>query len=126
VDIRFKDSEIEVLLDRDIYNIEMLYKCFYWYAGSYSIDITEVDTEHFLVSLKLQKDTINSINNEEMGDKIRTDLIDFKLREIVTKETSNIRDLIIAKAFAHYEEPLIPGSVVSDPVGFDPSELKKK
>lgn len=51
-------------------------------------------------------------------------MIDFKLRDIVSKETKTIRELIIAKAFAYYEEDQSPDTEISDPVGFNPENIE--
>ena len=53
--------------------------------------------------------------------KLKNDLIDFQVRDIVTKETKNVRDLLIAKAFATTDKyETNPPGEVSDPVGFKP------
>jgi hypothetical protein len=41
----------------------------------------------------------------------------------VTKETQNVRDLLIAKAFSNGEFDELPPGDVSDPVGFSPNEI---
>ena len=47
--------------------------------------------------------------------------MDFEVRNIVTKETKNVRDLLIAKAFASTDEyESEPPGEISDPVGFKP------
>lgn len=60
--------------------------------------------------------------DDQLISRIKQDLIDFRLREIVSRETATIRELLIAKAFAHYED-IEPVTAISDPVGFDPSEI---
>ncbi len=47
--------------------------------------------------------------------KLERDLIDFNLRDIITKETQNIRDLLIAKAFSHFNTEETPPGEYSDP-----------
>jgi His-Xaa-Ser system protein HxsD len=97
----------------------VLLKCFYWYGGTFDVDITPAGDTKFQVSLK-------AIDPEYAPDwynivmKLKRDLVDFGLRQIVADETRTVRELIIAKAFVHYEEGEIPSSNVSDPVGFDP------
>jgi His-Xaa-Ser system protein HxsD len=66
----------------------------------------------------------NDGNIKKILPKIENDLLDFKTREIVSLETKNIRELLIAKAFAfedEFDEPA-PGNI-NDPVGFDPSKF---
>jgi hypothetical protein len=51
--------------------------------------------------------------------KLERDLVDFNVRDIVTKETQNVRDLLIAKAFSNGEYDELPPGEISDPVGYD-------
>jgi hypothetical protein len=51
--------------------------------------------------------------------KLERDIIDFNLRDIVTKETQNIRDLLIAKAFSNGEFDELPPGEITDPVGYN-------
>jgi hypothetical protein len=50
---------------------------------------------------------------------VQRDLIDFSLRETINRETTNIRELLIAKAFSNGEYDEIPPGEISDPVGFE-------
>jgi His-Xaa-Ser system protein HxsD len=61
---------------------------------------------------------------EELLQKLERDLIDFNLRDIVTKETKNIRDLLTAKAFSNGEFDELPPGEISDPVGFNVNEIR--
>ena len=56
-------------------------------------------------------------------EKIKQDLLDFKLRDIINKETRIIRELLIAKAFANYDDEEDPTTDISDPVGFSPKSI---
>jgi len=121
MNISFDDSVIKIDVDKEIYSLTVLHKCFYWYTGKYSLDICALDSTYLI--------TISDVTTAEEKDaliqKIRKDLIDFKTREIISIETKNIRDLLIAKAFAHedtFEEDPPPG--ISDPLGFDPTSIK--
>ena len=70
---------------------------------------------------------IGSPNEQETTrrlQKLERDLIDFNLRDIVTKETKNIRDLLTAKAFSNGEFDELPPGELSDPVGFNVNEIK--
>ena len=51
-------------------------------------------------------------------EKLQQDLVDFQLRQIIHEETHNLRDLIIAKAFANGNLDELPKGDISDPVGF--------
>jgi len=113
------DSTAQVIIDRKIYSLEVVHKCFYWYGGKYSVNI-KTEGEFLIVELS---ELSNEGTIEEIFQKIKNDLIDFKTREIVSIETKNIRDLLVAKAFANgeYDDPA-PGEI-SDPVGFKPDNF---
>jgi hypothetical protein len=69
----------------------------------------------------------NPLSQEQLEillQKLERDLIDFNLRDIVTKETKNIRDLLTAKAFSNGEFDELPPGELSDPVGFNVNEIK--
>src|SRR4051812_16254351 len=108
-----------ITISKEIYNIDVLHKCFYWYSSDYAIDISSESPNSFMVTINY-KTAGEPTNQEILIERIKADLIDFKLRDIVTKETMNIRDLLIAKAFANYEFNESPAGEISDPVGYNP------
>jgi His-Xaa-Ser system protein HxsD len=114
------DNELHFSLDEEIYSEDVIYKCFYWYGGDYIVDIRK-ENKSYLIFLTCK--TNMGITHETLLEKIRQDLIDFKLRDIVTKETKNIRELLTAKAFAHFQTEDNPITEISDPVGFNPNEF---
>jgi len=102
------DNLIFLYLDASIYSRDALMKCFYWYADKFDISINKNNENYFEIKLKpLPNFEIDNKKLEGFFSKIKQDIIDFNLRDIVTKETKNIRDLLIAKAFSHFdtEEP---------------------
>ncbi len=121
MDAEIKDNELILLIEKDIYNEDVLHKCFYWYGGNFDVDISSYSEGIFSVRLKPTSETQDLNITVE---RIRRDLIDFKLRDIVTKETKTIRELIVAKAFAYYGLDDNPITEVSDPVGFNPVKIK--
>ncbi len=99
-----------------IYNIDVIYKCFYWYTGEYDIEINE-ESENANILISSKSGT--KFDFDKLKSKIKTDLIDFKTRDIISKETKNVRDLIIAKAFSDSDEfDSEPPGEITDPVGF--------
>ena len=122
MDFEIISNKLNIRLDKSIYNEDVLHKCFYWYGGNYSVSISSFSESEFKVLITPKTE---GIQLETIIDKIQQDLIDFKLRDIVTKETQTIRELIVAKAFAYYELEENPTTEVSDPVGFDPNNIKE-
>lgn len=114
-------TTFELHLDGSVYNTVVLHKCFYWYSDKFSVDID---------IRKKKKNVIITISNfpedlefDHVLTSIKKDLIDFKTRDIIAKETASIRALLVAKAFANSEEyEEIPPGSVEDPVGFKVSE----
>lgn len=118
------DDEILVYANDKLYSKEAIFKCLYWYGNKYRTNISFADENTYLISLKplesLLSDT-NSLHNTLQ--KLEKDLVDYNLRDIVSKETKNIRELLIAKAFSNGEFDEMPPGDVSDPVGFNPIEI---
>lgn len=106
-------------IDMTIYSIETIHKCFYWYTGDFEVDISINHANQCNVTLLSKTETTSDFII--LIDRIKQNLIDFKLREIVRQETQTIRELIVAKAFANYEMDVeLPKGEISDPVGFNP------
>ncbi|HTN37322.1 MAG TPA: His-Xaa-Ser system protein HxsD, partial [Arachidicoccus sp.] len=104
----------------ELYSEDVIFKCFYWYGDTFHVDISSQSKKEYAILLTPK----NDIDYDLIIGKIKTDLIDFKLRDIVSKETKTIRELIIAKAFAYYEEDQSPDTEISDPVGFNPENFE--
>jgi His-Xaa-Ser system protein HxsD len=120
MEIEVTESALFIRGDVNIYTIDVLHKCFYWYGKDYIIDIDSCEGSTFKVKLCPKK---AMIDYSDLISKVKQDLIDFKLRDIVTKETKEVRELIIAKAFAYYEIDETPEQDISDPVGFNPENI---
>ena len=120
MEIESRDNELLLLIEKDLYSADVLYKCFYWYGGNFNVDITNHSEKLFSVKL-ISNSKITDW--EKTIDKIKRDLVDFKLRDIVTKETKTVRELIVAKAFAYYGLKSDPSTNISDPIGFNPNEM---
>jgi len=102
--IKFNPELIEFELDLNIYSFEVIHKCFYWYCSDFVVEIKNGDTGKAIIRLKPKTVFSDPKNLEDLKVKISDDLIDFKTRDTVSKETQNIRDLLIAKAFSHSDE----------------------
>lgn len=119
-----KDNEIVVFAHISLYSKDSIFKCLYWYSDKFHTNISFADEETFRVSIKpVATDHLTSSEKENLLLKLERDLIDFNLRDIVTKETKNVRDLLIAKAFSNGEFDEDPPGDVSDPVGFNINQL---
>ena len=120
-----KNNEIIVFADTSLYSKDSIFKCLYWYGDKYHTNVSFADSNTYRVSVK--PTTTNQLSQQEQENlllKLERDIVDFNLRDIVTKETQNVRDLLIAKAFSNGEFDELPPGDVSDPVGFNVNLLK--
>lgn len=113
------DNRIIVYLDRGIYSRNVILKCLYWYGDKFHANLVSYDSDFYCVTLSPLKAESPNIDLEAYLLKFERDIIDHSLREVVSRETANIRDLLIAKAFSNGEYDEEPFGEVSDPVGFD-------
>jgi His-Xaa-Ser system protein HxsD len=98
------DNTIIIFLDTSIYSSDSISKCLYWYSDKFDITIDIIGKCY---EIKLKPSTSVLVHDESIEwyfHKLHRDFIDFNLRDIVTKETKNIRELLIAKAFSNLED----------------------
>lgn len=98
------DTSISYFVDKSIYTKNVILKCTYWYAGEYRISITDHDDKFY--HIRFSPNTISKQWNQIANKLIimfERDLIDYSLRDIIDEETKNIKELIIAKAFAPFD-----------------------
>lgn len=117
--LRLDKDNAEILIDTRIYSAPVIQKCFYWYTADYSVNIDRVDDN--TMAVKLISKYHQDIDPIQMEQRILQDLNDFGLREIVREETKVIRSLIVAKAFANFEDDkdVFSSEDVADPLGFN-------
>ena len=101
------NNEILISVEKSIISKDAVIKCTYWYSDNFTITINDIEDKYFRILLK--PNNSNAISNiEKYFLKIQKDLIDFNLRDIVSKETKDIRELLIAKAFSHFNTEEVP------------------
>ena len=112
-------DSITVFADTALYSKEAVFKCLYWYGNRFHTSVSLLDEATYLIRLRLLAGQEMVATEMELYlQKLERDLIDFNLRDIVTRETKNVRDLLIAKAFSNGEFDEDPPGELSDPVGF--------
>jgi His-Xaa-Ser system protein HxsD len=122
---RIEGNEIIVFANTSLYTKDSVFKCLYWYGAKYHTNVSFADSDTYKICLKpISIETISEEQAEKLLQRLERDLIDFNLRDIVTKETKNIRDLLTAKAFSNGEFDELPPGEFSDPVGFNINEIK--
>lgn len=115
------EGEVIVYADSNLYSKESLFKCIYWYGDKFHTNISLYNENLYRISIKPIETT--GYDNEKLNElmfQLERNIIDFNLRDIVSKETQNIRDLLVAKAFSNGEFDEIPPGEITDPIGFIP------
>lgn len=112
--------EITVIADSSIFSKEAVLKCLYWYGDKYHTNVALTPDGSYSIKIRAAA----KVSDEEFSllrQKLERDLVDFQLRDTISKETHNIRELLVAKAFSNGEFDQEPPGDVSDPVGYDPN-----
>ena len=115
--VAIENYVIRLLIEKELYSEQVIHKCFYWYGGDFGVEIAVHSEDLFEVTMR-PTNLLEDLN--ATVDRVKRDLIDFKLRDIVDRETKTVRELLIAKAFAYYGIDDNPQTEISDPVGFSP------
>ncbi len=99
-----KNNKLYLYVDNKIFNKKIILNTAYELSNQFYFKISSLKK-----SFKIVMTPIKHPSNQELTNSIKDFdkiLIDYQLRDIIYKETKNIRELIIAKAFAHSEEHL--------------------
>lgn len=110
---------IVVYADSSLYSKDAILKCLYWYGDKFHVNLRLETESIYRISIQVMNSETEKLDLDMYMQKLERDIIDFNLRDIVTKETINIRDLLVAKAFANGEFDEEPQGDISDPVGYD-------
>lgn len=83
-------------IDRRLYSDSCISKVVYWLSGQYAID-RHIDGEEEII-------TIEGGNDKKLKEEFFEKLNDYKLREVIEKETKDIRTVLYAKAFGDFDD----------------------
>lgn len=110
-----KENNINIELDYNVYTRDGIMKCLYWYSSDNNVNIELINNKYIIQITPYNKMNINSLF--ELEKNLKQELLDYNLRDIVKKETTTIRELIIAKAFSNGEFDEEPKGDLMDPLG---------
>ena len=92
-------------VDESIFSIDVVTKATYWLSGRYAIDLQRDSAEGtIVVGISPPDRDFADGEARDIEARLRRDLIDFRTRALIEQETRVIRDLLVAKAFAHGDE----------------------
>jgi His-Xaa-Ser system protein HxsD len=113
MELHVRPEGLEVVVEVAQYSEVTLHKCFY-----YRVTIQPALAGQVRIQLIPKEGSI--LDMPALQSQVHNDLLDFRLRELIAEETRPIRELLVAKAFAHYAPAQPLTAVISDPVGFHP------
>jgi His-Xaa-Ser system protein HxsD len=102
-----------VYIDHDLVSVEALLKTCYWFSRDFVCGVSQSDPGQSKVELKPKPTCVTS--PQDAKEQFMAQAMDFALRERITAKTSDVRDLLLAKAFSEsgvLEEP--PQGVFGD------------
>jgi len=107
---------VVLLVDESIYSKEALLRTCYWFTDRCYLFISRLGPNQFSVRIRPKA---LGLSLESISGEFENALLDQQLRQDVDRETTRLRELIVAKAFAE-------GDLDDPPVGDDrdPVELK--
>ena len=118
-------DQITAFADASLFSKEAILKCLYWYGDKFHTTINLLDDSIYCINLKPLNSILLKENEPEFYlQKLERDIIDFQLRDVISKQTGNIRDLLVAKAFSNGQFDEEPPGEISDPVGFNPVDIR--
>ena len=92
-----RGGQLRVSLTSKLVSSDALLKTCYWHSRDYACDVTS-DLENFSVALTALRDI--PLNPEDIARNFTRQAMDFELRERVNARTADVRDILLAKAFA--------------------------
>lgn len=90
-----------VKIDSEIYSKEVVTKVVYWLSRDFTI-MQGREGENWMLSLE----NPNAVDWDEVKKRLSQLLTDYQMRELITAETKDIRNILYIKAFANVEELL--------------------
>jgi len=118
VEIVAEEGSARLLVDRRVYSREAILQACYWFTDRAYLLIASPNEESYEVLIRTKPG--QDVTPSTVAGELANALIDSELRQLVTKETGRIRELIFAKAFAE-------GGLLADPPAGDdrdPVELR--
>ncbi len=86
-------KELELNFDVRVFSIDTIKRALYRFSDKCSFDIQQKDNDITV--------TIHTKADENLSAKIKNEVLDQDLRDTLSKETANIRTLILANAFSN-------------------------
>lgn len=94
-----ESGHIDLHFDSNVFSLETIKRALYRFADLCSFDIGLTD-QQIRVTLHVTAPA-NFVNTDDLCARIRNEALDQDLRDTISKDTANIRTLILANAFSN-------------------------
>lgn len=101
---RITENKIQLTVDNMVFNNTVITKTLYWIHCDYFVFWNSLKDNLEFIILEKKDGLISEEEFFKLKDQVNQNLIDFKTRDIVNRETKNIRDILYVKAFANGED----------------------
>lgn len=95
-----------VKIDTEVYSKDVITKVMYWLSRDFTI-MQSIEGKDWQITLE-SKDTVSW---DEVKKNLSHSLVDYQMREVITAETKDIRNILFIKAFANVEDLLTDETV---------------
>jgi His-Xaa-Ser system protein HxsD len=109
VQFRLGDSSIVFVVDEAIYSRGAILRALHWYSDQFGISTSTEPDGTFVITMRSKK---QNADFQQLANEFENKLLDAQLRIEIRDETSRIRELIVAKAFA--EGDLLDDTPIGD------------
>jgi His-Xaa-Ser system protein HxsD len=90
-------------VDTQIYDDTVISKAIYWHTANFVIHRV-VNKNFETITFQAKESSISENERENVLAKFNQDLNDYKLRQIISQETKDIRTILYVKAFANNDD----------------------
>lgn len=104
VNIQIEADKMFVDIDSSLYSDNVISKVCYWLTDGYIVFRKNIAENVHRLIIKPKNREISEAHFEDLEHMVSRSLADFKLREIVLKETKDIRNILYIKAFANNDD----------------------
>lgn len=92
-------NHLDLYFDRNVFSLDTVKRALYRFADLCAFDIRLID-EQIKVTLYIPI-AADPMKIDDLRYRIRNEVLDQDLRDSISKDTANIRTLILANAFSH-------------------------
>jgi His-Xaa-Ser system protein HxsD len=97
------NTSFSITIDRQIYDDVAISKAVYWHTTDFVISRNiNVNTE--TITFQPKKSELSEVEKESILQKFNQDLNDYKLRQIIEQNTTDIRTILYVKAFSNNDD----------------------